>query len=70
MGADACHYVQEVIAYSLFGIFDVHLSVIYDKKQNTLGLLQEIIAQLSWIGSENHPTFWQLILPRMKLPHA
>ncbi|KAG2367929.1 hypothetical protein BDR07DRAFT_1372437 [Suillus spraguei] len=48
----------EDIAYSLFGIFSVHLPVIYGKKkQNTLGqLLQEIVARsgditvLDWIG--------------------
>jgi len=50
--------VPEDIAYSLFGIFGVHLSVIYgEKKQNALGrLLQEIVARsgdiavLDWIG--------------------
>ncbi|KAG2745551.1 hypothetical protein P692DRAFT_201076993 [Suillus brevipes Sb2] len=50
--------VQEDIAYSLFGIFHVHLPVIYgEKRQNALGrLLQEIIAHsgditaLDWIG--------------------
>ncbi|KAG1821962.1 heterokaryon incompatibility protein-domain-containing protein [Suillus subaureus] len=38
--------LQEDIAYSLFGIFGVHLPVIYgEKRQNALGrLLQEIIA--------------------------
>ncbi|KAG2362679.1 hypothetical protein BDR07DRAFT_1376328 [Suillus spraguei] len=48
----------EDIAYSLFGIFSVHLPVIYGKKkQNALGqLLQEIVARsgditvLDWIG--------------------
>jgi hypothetical protein len=50
--------LQEDIAYSLFGIFRVHLPVIYgEKRQNALGrLLQEIIAHsgditaLDWIG--------------------
>ncbi|KAG1814093.1 hypothetical protein EV424DRAFT_1348915 [Suillus variegatus] len=48
----------EDIAYSLFGIFGVHLPVIYgEKRQNALGrLLQEIIAHscdiaaLDWVG--------------------
>ncbi|KAG2349027.1 WD40 repeat-like protein [Suillus weaverae] len=51
--------LQEDIAYSLFGIFKVHLPVIYgEKKQNALGrLLQEIVARsgdisaLDWIGT-------------------
>jgi hypothetical protein len=50
--------LQEDIAYSLFGIFDVHLPVIYgEKKQYALGrLLQEVVAQsgdistLDWVG--------------------
>ncbi|KAG2151526.1 WD40-repeat-containing domain protein [Suillus clintonianus] len=50
--------LQEDIAYSLFGMFGVHLPVIYgEKKQNALGrLLQEIIAHsgditaLDWVG--------------------
>ncbi|KAG2147807.1 uncharacterized protein EDB93DRAFT_1328365 [Suillus bovinus] len=49
--------LQEDIAYSLFGIFGVHLPVIYGEKQNALGrLLQEIVARsgditvLNWIG--------------------
>jgi hypothetical protein len=50
--------LQEDVAYSLFGIFDVLLPVIYgEKKQNALGrLLQEIVARsgditvLDWIG--------------------
>jgi hypothetical protein len=49
---------QEDIAYSLFGIFDVHLPVIYgENKHHALGrLLQEIIARsgditaLNWVG--------------------
>jgi len=53
--------LQEDIAYSLFGIFGVHLSPIYgEKKQNALGrLLQEIIAQsgdiscLDWVGKSS-----------------
>jgi hypothetical protein len=50
--------LQKDIAYSLFGIFGIHLPVIYgEKKQNAIGrLLQEIIAKsgditcLDWIG--------------------
>ena len=53
--------LPEDIAYSLFGIFGVHLPVIYgETKQNSLGrLLQEIIAQsgditcLDWIGKSS-----------------
>jgi hypothetical protein len=49
---------QEDVAYSLFGIFGVHLPIIYgEKKQNALGrLLQEIVAKsgditaLDWVG--------------------
>ncbi|KIK37965.1 hypothetical protein CY34DRAFT_417437 [Suillus luteus UH-Slu-Lm8-n1] len=52
---------QEDVAYSLFGIFDVHLPIIYgEKKQNALGrLLQEIVAQsgditaLDWVGKSS-----------------
>jgi hypothetical protein len=52
---------QEDIAYSLFGIFGVHLPVNYgEKKQNALGrLLQEIIARsgditaLDWVGKSS-----------------
>jgi hypothetical protein len=52
---------QEDIAYSLFGIFGVHLPVIYgEKKQHALGrLLQEIIARsgditaLDWVGKSS-----------------
>jgi hypothetical protein len=51
--------LQEDIAYSLFGIFGVHLPVIYgEKEQNALGgLLQEVVARsgdisaLDWIGT-------------------
>ncbi|KAG2756665.1 hypothetical protein P692DRAFT_20714972 [Suillus brevipes Sb2] len=54
--------LQEDIAYSLFGIFGVHLPVIYgEKKQNALGrLLQEIIAHsgditaLDWVGQSSN----------------
>jgi hypothetical protein len=50
--------LQEDIAYSLFGIFGVHLPPIYgENKQNALGrLLQEIVAKsgditcLDWVG--------------------
>ncbi|KAG0697042.1 hypothetical protein DFH29DRAFT_1071817 [Suillus ampliporus] len=53
--------LQEDIAYSLFGIFGVHLPVLYgEKKQNALGrLLQEIVARsgditaLDWIGQSS-----------------
>ncbi|KAG1817625.1 WD40-repeat-containing domain protein [Suillus subaureus] len=52
---------EEDIAYSLFGIFGVHLPVIYgEKRQNALGrLLQEIIAHsgditaLDWVGQSS-----------------
>jgi hypothetical protein len=50
--------LQEDIAYSLFGIFGVHLAPVYgENKQNALGrLLQEIVAKsgditcLDWVG--------------------
>jgi hypothetical protein len=50
--------LQENIAYSLFGIFGIHLPVIYgEKKENVLGwLLQDVIVQsgdtscLDWAG--------------------
>jgi hypothetical protein len=53
--------LQEDVAYSLFGIFGVHLPVIYgEKKQNALGrLLQEIVARsgditaLDWVGQSS-----------------
>ena len=53
--------LQEDIAYSLFGLFNVHLPIIYgEKKHNALGrLLQEIIAQsgdigaLDWVGKSS-----------------
>ncbi|KAG2346799.1 hypothetical protein BDR05DRAFT_945777 [Suillus weaverae] len=53
--------LQEDIAYSLFGIFGIHLPVIYgEKRQNALGrLLQEIVAQsgditaLDWVGQSS-----------------
>jgi hypothetical protein len=53
--------LQEDIAYSLFGIFGVHLPVIYgERKQNALGrLLQEIVARsgditaLDWVGQSS-----------------
>jgi hypothetical protein len=53
--------VPEDIAYSLFGIFGVHLAVIYgETQQNALGrLLEEIVAQsgditaLDWIGKSS-----------------
>ncbi|KAG2152801.1 hypothetical protein DEU56DRAFT_907981 [Suillus clintonianus] len=53
--------VQEDIAYSLFGIFGVHLPILYgEKKQKALGrLLQEIVAQsgditaLDWVGKSS-----------------
>ncbi|KAG1796661.1 uncharacterized protein HD556DRAFT_1359228 [Suillus plorans] len=53
--------LQEDIAYSLFGIFGVHLPVIYgEKRQNALGrLLQEItahsgdITSLDWVGQSS-----------------
>ncbi|KAG0702983.1 hypothetical protein DFH29DRAFT_470207 [Suillus ampliporus] len=53
--------LEEDIAYSLFGIFGIHLPVIYgEKKHNALGrLLQEIVAQsgnitaLDWVGKSS-----------------
>ncbi|KAG0701869.1 heterokaryon incompatibility protein-domain-containing protein [Suillus ampliporus] len=53
--------LQEDIAYSLFGIFGIHLPVIYgEMKQNALGrLLQAIVAQsgditaLDWVGKSS-----------------
>ncbi|KAG2337428.1 WD40 repeat-like protein [Suillus weaverae] len=53
--------MQEDIAYSLFGIFGVHLPVMYgEKKQNALGrLLQEVVARsgdisaLDWVGQSS-----------------
>ncbi|KAG2356380.1 hypothetical protein BDR07DRAFT_1380857 [Suillus spraguei] len=53
--------VQEDIAYSLFGVFDVRLPVDYgEKKANALGrLLQEIVARsgditaLNWVGQSS-----------------
>ncbi|KAG2089241.1 uncharacterized protein F5147DRAFT_658473 [Suillus discolor] len=53
---------EEDIAYSLFGIFDVHLPVIYgERRQKALGrLLQEIIAHsgdisaLDWVGQSSN----------------
>ncbi|KAG2354961.1 WD40-repeat-containing domain protein [Suillus spraguei] len=52
---------EQDIAYSLFGIFGIHLPVIYgEKRQNALGrLLQYIIAQsgdvtaLDWVGQSS-----------------
>jgi hypothetical protein len=60
--------LQEDIAYSLFGIFGVHLPPIYgENKQNALGrLLQEIIAKsgditcLDWVGK---PSVFNSCLP-------
>ncbi|KAG2091495.1 uncharacterized protein F5147DRAFT_439431 [Suillus discolor] len=53
--------LPEDVAYSLFGIFDIHLPVIYgETKQKALGrLLQEIVAQsgditaLDWVGESS-----------------
>ncbi|KAG2355211.1 hypothetical protein BDR07DRAFT_556666 [Suillus spraguei] len=53
--------VQEDVAYSLFGVFDVRLPVDYgEKKANALGrLLQEIVARsgdisaLDWVGQSS-----------------
>ncbi|KAG1827570.1 uncharacterized protein BJ212DRAFT_1583960 [Suillus subaureus] len=53
--------LQEDTAYSLFGIFGIHLRVIYgENRQNALGrLLQEIIARscditaLDWVGKSS-----------------
>ncbi|KAG2341345.1 WD40 repeat-like protein [Suillus weaverae] len=54
--------LQEDIAYSLFGIFDIHLPVIYgETKQNALGrLLQAVVAKsgditaLDWVGQSSN----------------
>ncbi|KAG1845257.1 hypothetical protein C8R48DRAFT_678221 [Suillus tomentosus] len=53
--------VQEDAAYSLFGIFDVHLPVIYgERKQSALGrLLQDLVSRsgditcLDWVGQSS-----------------
>ncbi|KAG1785832.1 uncharacterized protein HD556DRAFT_1249156 [Suillus plorans] len=53
--------VQEDTAYSLFGIFDVHLPVIYgERKQSALGrLLQDLVSRsgditcLDWVGQSS-----------------
>ncbi|KIK45230.1 hypothetical protein CY34DRAFT_801852 [Suillus luteus UH-Slu-Lm8-n1] len=53
--------LQEDIAYSLFGIFGVHLPIIYgEMKENALGrLLQEIVGRsgditaLDWVGTSS-----------------
>jgi hypothetical protein len=52
--------VEEDIAYSLFGIFDINLPVLYGEKKKALGrLLQEIVAQsgditaLDWVGKSS-----------------
>jgi hypothetical protein len=54
--------LQEDIAYSLFGIFGIHLPVLYgENRHNALGrLLQEIIARsgditvLDWVGQSSN----------------
>ena len=66
--------LQEDMAYSLFGIFGIHLHVIYgEKKQNALGrLLQEIVAQsgditaLDWVG---RPSEFNSCLPADITPY-
>jgi hypothetical protein len=53
--------LPEDMAYSLFGIFDIHLPVLYgEREQNALGrLLQEIVARsgdisaLDWVGKSS-----------------
>jgi len=61
--------IPEDIAYSLFGIFGVHLPIIYgENAQNALGrLLQEIVAQSgdlhAWTGWENHLSSTAACLP-------
>ncbi|KAG1718170.1 hypothetical protein EDB19DRAFT_1004804 [Suillus lakei] len=60
--------VPEDIAYSLFGIFDIQLPILYgENKQNALGrLLQEIVARsgditaLDWVGQ---PSTFNSCLP-------
>ena len=72
--------LQEDMSYSLFGIFGIHLPVIYgEKKQNALGrLLQEIVARsgdisaLDWVGK---PSEFNSCLPAdiasyKALPHT
>ena len=71
---------QEDVAYSLFGIFGVHLPVIYgEKKQNALGrLLQMIVARsgditaLDWVGesSEFNSCLPADITSYSTLPHS
>ncbi|KAG1878755.1 hypothetical protein C8R48DRAFT_830519 [Suillus tomentosus] len=67
--------LQEDVAYSLFGIFGVHLPVIYgEKRQNALGrLLQEIVARsgditvLDWVGQ---PSEFNSCLPAYVTSYA
>jgi len=53
--------VEEDIAYSLFGIFGIHLPVIYgESKQNALGRLpQEIVAQSGDISALDWVQEWR-----------
>ncbi|KAL4067391.1 hypothetical protein V8B97DRAFT_1975711 [Scleroderma yunnanense] len=70
----------EDVAYSLFGIFDLHLPVLYgEAKEKALGrLLQEIISQsgntsvLDWVGvaSSFHSCFPTTITPYYRIPYA
>ncbi|KAG0706091.1 hypothetical protein DFH29DRAFT_1025833 [Suillus ampliporus] len=70
--------LQEDVAYSLFGIFGVHLPVIYgETKQNALGrLLQEIIAQsgditaLDWVGKSSQFNSYRIQTSVLSLRNA
>lgn len=70
----------EDVAYSLFGVFDLHLPVLYGEgKEKALGrLLQEIISQsgdtsvLDWVGeaSSFHSCFPPTVTPYHRIPYA
>lgn len=70
----------EDVAYSLFGVFDLHLPVLYgESKEKALGrLLQEIISQsgdtsvLDWVGEASlfHSCFPTTIAPYHRIPYA
>ncbi|KAG6329806.1 hypothetical protein ID866_9282, partial [Astraeus odoratus] len=72
--------VPEDIAYSLFGIFNLHLPVLYGegKEKSLLRLLQEILSQsrdisiLHWVGeqSSRHSCFPANISSYQPLPHV
>ncbi|KAG6331554.1 hypothetical protein ID866_7535 [Astraeus odoratus] len=72
--------VPEDVAYSLFGIFNLHLPVLYGegKEKSLLRLLQEILSQshdisiLHWVGeqSSRHSCFPASISSYQPLPHV